>query len=105
MYQTTLTTTHKVVCLLKFLDLVAAEDKKLNRQLWDHIRTSYHGNQQFSNDTMFIYNVGEEAYYGIHEDGESYEEHGLYGMIIKFADEHDLYSDDSKEYIIFNVCW
>ncbi|CAH9011795.1 hypothetical protein VP464E531_P0019 [Vibrio phage 464E53-1] len=83
----------EVVDLLKFLDLISARDSELRKELYTHIRTSYHGNQQFSNDSLFIYNV---------EDDERTK---LGKLIEDAAEENGLFSDADKEYIIFNVCW
>ena len=50
---------YKTVMILNLLTIIreAGEEAGRGNPIWDEIRNSYHGNQQFSNDSLFIYTL------------------------------------------------
>jgi len=38
----------------------AGEEPGRDSPIWEEVRRSYHGNQEFNNDSMFIYNLPDE---------------------------------------------
>ena len=108
MYQTTLVSDLKIVDLMKFIDLVSGGrevNPTLRDELYTEIRTSTHGNQIFTNDSIFIYNVSDEMMYEIEEEGKPFSAFGIEGLIAEKAKELELFNEHSDSHIIFNVCW
>jgi hypothetical protein len=86
----------KIVSLFGIAAAIAKGDKSVERLVFDEVRESTYGNQEFSNDSIFIYTVSNYA-----EDRDSIQE-----LIYNYCNELEIIeSDDEFGLIYFAVCW
>lgn len=74
-------------------------DKETERRVWKHIRTSYHGNQQFCNDTYYIFHFCDPRDI---EDPNLRREMEFMEDICAEAVDYDSYDTGT---LVFDVCW